>query len=74
MATVLVMYSREFEPNGLAWRVETNDRIFYVKHVDINVPSTTLYRKNATPAYVLRCEGLVEYLPEKQTVKINPTR
>lgn len=74
MPSVLVMYSREFESSGLPWRVETNDRIYYVKHVEIETASKTVTRKNAAPAYVLRCEGQVQYEPEKQQVTIKPIR
>jgi hypothetical protein len=70
MNSIKVMYSKEFEANGLPWRVETSKEIFYVKHVNIQVPSKSLNRKNATPAYVLECEGQVQYSPDEQKVTI----
>lgn len=67
----LLMFSKEFEHVGLSWRVDVGkDHTFYVKHVEIQVPTHTLHRKNATPAYVLRCEGQVQYHPEKQSLTI----
>lgn len=68
--SVLVMYSKEFEHVGLCWRVEAGDHIYYVKHADIEVPSKTFHRPNATPAYVLKCHGLVQYSTETQSLKI----
>lgn len=67
---ILLMYSREFEVNGLPWRVETANKIYYVKHVEVGVPSFTFHRPNAAPAYVLKCYGLVQYQPESQSLKI----
>lgn len=67
---VILMYSREFEANGLPWRVETSTKIYYVKHVSVEVFSETLHRPNAAPAYVLKCMGQVQYQPEKQSLKI----
>lgn len=67
---VILMYSREFEANGLPWRVETSKKIYYVKHVSVEVKSETLHRPNAAPAYVLRCLGQVQYHPETQSLKI----
>jgi hypothetical protein len=69
-SSVLVMYSKEFEANGLPWRVETSKSIFYVKHVEIQVPSRTITRRNASPAYVLHCEGQVQFNSEQQQVTI----
>ena len=73
-SSILVMYSKEFEANGLPWRVETSKSIFYVKHVEIQVPSRTITRRNASPAYVLHCEGQVQFNSEQQQVTIVPIR
>lgn len=67
---VIVCYSKEFEANGLPWRVETAKNIYYAKHVEISVPSFTVTRKNATPAYVLKCYGKIKHDLSKQTVII----
>lgn len=60
---IIISYSKD--PLALPWRVEFLDRLAYTSSLEINVPSKTLFRTDASPAYVLECEGVLEFAPER---------